>query len=68
MNEQYNATKTTEILRNVTEMIGARILNIAVQDYDHSGLRHGHDLLVEGALSGKQVKQSLFGAIQRLFG
>ena len=37
IDEQYNAAKLTEILRNVTEIIGAKILNIAVQDYDPQG-------------------------------
>lgn len=37
IDEQYNATKLTEILRNVTEIIGANILNIAVQDYEPQG-------------------------------
>jgi S-adenosylmethionine decarboxylase len=32
-----NAAKLTEILRNVVEIIGAKILNIAVQDYDPQG-------------------------------
>lgn len=37
IDEQYNAERLTEILSNVTEIIGARILNIAVQDYDPQG-------------------------------
>lgn len=37
IDEQYNASKLTEILKNVTEIIGAKILNIAVQDYDPQG-------------------------------
>lgn len=37
IDEQYNAEKLTEILSNVTEIIGAKILNIAVQDYDPQG-------------------------------
>lgn len=37
IDEQYNATKLTEILRNVTDIIGANILNIAVQDYEPQG-------------------------------
>ncbi len=37
IDEQYNAEKLTEILKKVTEIIGANILNIAVQDYDPQG-------------------------------
>lgn len=37
IDEQYNASKLTEILVRVTEIIGAKILNIAVQDYDPQG-------------------------------
>ncbi|WP_027399748.1 adenosylmethionine decarboxylase [Anaerovorax odorimutans] len=37
IDEQYNAEKLTEILRNVTDIIGAKILNIAVQDYEPQG-------------------------------
>ena len=37
IDEQYNAAKLTEILRNVSDIIGTKILNIAVQDYDPQG-------------------------------
>lgn len=37
IDEQYNADKLTEILTNVTNIIGANILNIAKQDYDPQG-------------------------------
>lgn len=37
IDEQYNATRLTNILTNVTEIIGANILNIAKQDYDPQG-------------------------------
>ncbi len=37
IDEQYNAEKLTEILCNVSEIIGTKILNIAVQDYDPQG-------------------------------
>ncbi len=35
--EQYNSQRLTDILRQVTDMIGARILNISKQDYDPQG-------------------------------
>ena len=37
IDEQYNSDRLTSILTNVTEMIGANILNIAKQDYDPQG-------------------------------
>ena len=37
IDEQYNAEKLTTILTKVVEIIGANILNIAVQDYDPQG-------------------------------
>ncbi|GKX29888.1 S-adenosylmethionine decarboxylase proenzyme [Vallitalea longa] len=37
INCNYNADNLTDILRNVTSMIGANILNIAKQDYDPQG-------------------------------
>ncbi|HOJ10165.1 MAG TPA: adenosylmethionine decarboxylase [Clostridiales bacterium] len=37
IDEQYNAERLTSILKHVTEIIGANILNIANQDYDPQG-------------------------------
>ena len=37
IDEQYNSDRLTDILVNVTEMIGANVLNIAHQDYDPQG-------------------------------
>lgn len=37
IDEQYNAKRLTDILCDVTETIGASILNIAKQDYDPQG-------------------------------
>lgn len=37
IDEQYNADRLTNILTNVSNMIGANILNIAKQDYDPQG-------------------------------
>jgi len=37
IDEQYNAERLTNILTNVSNMIGANILNIAKQDYDPQG-------------------------------
>jgi S-adenosylmethionine decarboxylase len=37
IDEEYNAERLTQILTDVTEIIGANILNIAHQDYDPQG-------------------------------
>ncbi|MBR2216424.1 MAG: adenosylmethionine decarboxylase [Selenomonadaceae bacterium] len=55
IDEQYNSERLTKILSRVTEMIGARILNIAKQDYDPQGASVTL-LIAEGAAvsSGKK--------------
>ncbi len=37
IDEQYNGNRLTEILKEVTNIIGAQILNIAYQDFDPQG-------------------------------
>jgi len=37
VDEEYNAERLTKILTDVTKIIGANILNIAMQDYDPQG-------------------------------
>lgn len=37
IDEQYNSDRLTKILKNVTKIIGANVLNIAKQDYDPQG-------------------------------
>ncbi|MCL2578054.1 MAG: adenosylmethionine decarboxylase [Defluviitaleaceae bacterium] len=37
IHEQYNSERLTGILQNVTDMIGATVLNIAKQDYEPQG-------------------------------
>ena len=34
IDEQYNSERLTNILTSLTDMIGARVLNIAKQDYE----------------------------------
>ena len=41
IDEQYNSDRLTKILSRVTDMIGARILNIAKQDYEPQGASGG---------------------------
>lgn len=37
IDEQYNSTRLTEILKEITSIIGANLLNIAKQDYEPQG-------------------------------
>lgn len=37
IDEQYNSERLTKILFHVTEMIGAKVLNVSKQDYDPQG-------------------------------
>lgn len=37
INEQYNSKRLTDILKHLTEMIGATVLNISSQDYEPQG-------------------------------
>jgi S-adenosylmethionine decarboxylase len=37
IDEQYNSERLTSILYRVTEMIGAKVLNVSTQDYDPQG-------------------------------
>ena len=37
VDEQYNSERLTKILTNLTDMIGANVLNISKQDYDPQG-------------------------------
>ncbi len=37
IDEQYNSERLTKILYDVTEIIGARVLNVSKQDYDPQG-------------------------------
>jgi len=62
IDEQYNATKLTEILGNVTKMIGAKVLNIAVQDYDPQGASVTILICEESAPPEAEVKQYPLGS------
>lgn len=37
INEQYNSTRLTQILTTLSEMIGAKVLNVSKQDYEPQG-------------------------------
>ena len=60
IDEQYNSDRLTKILSQVTDMIGARILNIAKQDYEPQGasvtmLISGSKTPVKTASSGETI-------------
>jgi len=62
INEQYNAERLTRILHEVANIIGAQILNIAVQDYEPQGSSvtilicdSGDEQLLPPTLSGPET-------------
>lgn len=57
IDEQYNAAKLTEILQKVTDTIGAKILSIAVQDYEPQGASVTILICEGSAPPEKEVKQ-----------
>ncbi len=56
IDEQYNSERLTKILTTVTEMIGARILNISSQDYDPQGASVTILIAEEAAISAGQKR------------
>ena len=64
IDEQYNSERLTKILSTVTEMIGARILNIAKQDYDPQGASVTMLIAEEDAVTSgrkKPVESAILG-------
>lgn len=57
IDEQYNSDRLTKILCRVTEMIGAKILNISKQDYYPQGASV-NILIAEKALTGVDIDPS----------
>ncbi|KXG77679.1 adenosylmethionine decarboxylase [Thermotalea metallivorans] len=57
IDEQYNAERLTKILTNVSNIIGANILNIAKQDYDPQGASVTI-LVCEGPVNPEQCEHS----------
>ena len=56
IDEQYNSERLTNILTRVTEMIGARILNISSQDYEPQGASVTILIAEEAAISAGQKR------------
>ncbi len=57
IDEQYNSERLTQILCDVTDIIGAHILNISKQDYDPQGASV-NILIAEGALTPEEIDES----------
>jgi S-adenosylmethionine decarboxylase len=57
IDEQYNSERLTKILCDVTEMIGAHILNISKQDYDPQGASV-NILITEEDLHANKIDES----------
>ena len=57
IDEQYNSERLTKILCDVTEMIGARVLNISKQDYEPQGASV-NVLIAEKALDDDSIDPS----------
>lgn len=56
IDEQYNSDRLTKILSKVVDMIGARILNIAKQDYEPQGASVSLLIAEEAALASGEKK------------
>ena len=57
INEQYNSERLTKILCTVTEMIGARVLNISKQDYEPQGASV-NVMIAESSVSMESLNES----------
>lgn len=57
IDEQYNSERLTNILCNVTEKIGAHVLNISKQDYEPQGASV-NILIAEGDLAYDEIDKS----------
>jgi len=58
IDEEYNATRLTGILREVASIIGANVLNIAHQDYDPQGASVTMLIAEEPVLSEEQIEEN----------
>jgi len=66
IDEEYNSERLTKILRNVTDRIGAHVLNISNQDYDPQGASV-NVLVAEEAMmdSARRLKDSVMGHLDK---
>ena len=59
IDSQYNSERLTKILSRVTEMIGAKVLNIAKQDYDPQGDSVAFLIAEEAAMASGHKKPAV---------
>jgi S-adenosylmethionine decarboxylase len=59
IDSQYNSERLTKILSRVTEMIGAKVLNIAKQDYDPQGASVAFLIAEEAAMTSGRKKPAV---------
>ena len=72
IDEEYSANSLTEILKKVTEIIGAHVLNIANQDYDPQGAsvtmlvaEKDDNICAFDETSGKQIKEDIVAHLDK---
>ena len=64
IDDQYNSKRLTKILTTLTEMIGAKVLNIARQDYDPQGASVTL-LIAEGSMVPSQKSDTIVGHLDK---
>lgn len=64
IDEQYNSERLTGILTHVTDMIGAKVLNIASQDYEPQGASVTI-LVAEGPMAGDLRSDTILGHLDK---
>lgn len=64
IDEQYNSDRLTNILVNVTDMIGAQVLNISKQDYDPQGASVTI-LIAEESMVAQRSGETLVGHLDK---
>lgn len=64
IDEQYNSDRLTSILEEVTDMIGAKVLNISKQDYDPQGASVTF-LIAEGAKVANRYGDTVVGHLDK---
>lgn len=72
IDEEYSADRLTEILTNVTDIIGAHVLNIAKQDYDPQGAsvtilvaEKDDNICVYDENTGTQIKEDIVAHLDK---
>ena len=64
IDEQYNSERLTGILAHVTDMIGAKVLNIARQDYEPQGASVAI-LIAEGPMAARIQSDTILGHLDK---